>query len=383
MTEPKNGTVSYDSTGKAIYVPNKDYVGNDIFEYQICEESGNCANAFVNIVIKSLDLPPSPAENSTIKAADDTNKTKVNVPVTTKVISNDSTTTNFDLTKLKIITQPSNGTAVVENDGSVTYTPKLDFDGDDVLVYEVCNTENKCSQANLKITVIKDNVIVLPKLYQPIAVDDEAKTTVNTNVIIPVLVNDSAPNDKLDISTVKITKNALNGALIADQTTGKVSYKPNLNYTGTDSFNYEICNTQSPKQCASATVRIIISEMDQSVGNNLGIGSAPSKNPTIESKPETPAANLDNGGAKDVKTDQPETLVTYTVDQNQVDKQSDQSPVVVKKPGQVLGISEIKQLVRTGGEYGIKVFLPLNILLIMFIFGLNQIGNKKELEELN
>ena len=383
MAEPKNGTVSYDSIGKAIYTPNKDYVGNDVFEYQICEESGNCANAFVNIVIKSPDLLPSPAENSTIQAVDDTNKTKFNVPVTTKVISDDTTSSNFDLTKLKIITQPSNGTAVVENDGSVTYTPKLDFDSDDVLIYEICNIENKCSQANLKITVIKDSVIILPKLYQPIAIEDEATTTINTSVIIPVLTNDSAPNDELDISTIKITKNATNGTVIADQATGKVSYKPNLNYAGTDSFNYEICNTQSPKQCASAVVRIKTSEMEQSTTINLGTGSTPTKSLTVESKPETPAANPDNSGVKDVKIDQPETIVTYTVDQNQVDKQSDQSPVVVKKPGQVLGVSEIKQLVRTGGEYGIKVFLPLNILLIIFIFGLNQLGNKKELEELS
>lgn len=38
--------------------------------------------------------------------------------------------------------------------GDYTYSPDLDFHGNDVVVYQVCDDDNGCSSATLNITVL-------------------------------------------------------------------------------------------------------------------------------------------------------------------------------------------------------------------------------------
>lgn len=82
-------------------------------------------------------------------AADDTNTTTANTPVSGNVLPNDSgrqiTVTDY--------TQPSNGTVVVNADGSYTYTPNNGFTGQDNFTYTITDEYGETRVATVTITV--------------------------------------------------------------------------------------------------------------------------------------------------------------------------------------------------------------------------------------
>ncbi|MEV0896771.1 Ig-like domain-containing protein [Actinoplanes sp. NPDC049802] len=91
-------------------------------------------------------------------------------------------------------TPPGHGTAIVEADGTVTYTPALGWAGDDTFTYVLADADGGTRTAT--VTVRTANAT-------PTARDDVAHTASATEVIIPVLLNDSDPNgDPLTVVAV-------------------------------------------------------------------------------------------------------------------------------------------------------------------------------------
>jgi hypothetical protein len=91
----------------------------------------------------------------------------------------------------------------------------------------------------------------------PIANDDVASTNEDTPVVINVPSNDTDSNG-LNLSSVSITTPPVNGTLTVNSSTGNITYTPNLNYSGSDSFVYTICDNGIPVMCDQATVTITV-----------------------------------------------------------------------------------------------------------------------------
>ncbi|MEM6964487.1 MAG: tandem-95 repeat protein [Bacteroidota bacterium] len=92
---------------------------------------------------------------------------------------------------------------------------------------------------------------------KPISVDDIASTSPNTSLIISVLNNDysCAGFDESSISNSGLVAPA-NGSISLNTTNGEVTYTPSLNFTGTDVFEYQICDVATPAKCDTATVTV-------------------------------------------------------------------------------------------------------------------------------
>ena len=80
----------------------------------------------------------------------------------------------------------------------------------------------------------------------PVTKPDTAKTKPNNPVTINVLANDSS-DDGLDCTSVAITTNPVNGQATVDTdaesaTCGSVTYTPNLDFKGTDTFMYTVAS---------------------------------------------------------------------------------------------------------------------------------------------
>lgn len=125
---------------------------------------------------------------------------------------------------------PANGFAAVNPiTGNISYTPAPNFFGIDSLTYQVCDNDGACSTATVTITV---NPVNDP----PTAVDDTAFTVEDTSENIFALTNDTDPDgDPLTITTVTIP---LSGT--ATIIGNLVSYTPNPDINGTDTFTYTI-----------------------------------------------------------------------------------------------------------------------------------------------
>lgn len=84
----------------------------------------------------------------------------------------------------------------------------------------------------------------------PTAVDDSAVTAQDSAVVVDVAVNDSDPNGNLDpASANSVCANGSAGCLgagngsLTDGSDGTITYLPDPGFTGSDSFVYEICDT--------------------------------------------------------------------------------------------------------------------------------------------
>lgn len=154
-------------------------------------------------------------------------------------------------------TDPANGTVTIDNNGTpsdptddiVTYTPHPDYNGPDTFEYTICNNFSDCSDAEVAITV---NPIVD-------AFDDLVAVMENMPEVIDVLAND---NDIPTLGTLTTTA-PTNGNVIVndggtpnDPSDDTLTYTPNLDYTGSDSFDYTLCDTNG--NCSTATVSIMV-----------------------------------------------------------------------------------------------------------------------------
>ena len=78
----------------------------------------------------------------------------------------------------------------------------------------------------------------------PVANNDAATTPFNTNVLIPVLVNDTqgAGTAAIDPASISIKSNPSNGSLNLNPNTGILTYLPNPGFFGQDTFTYSVKN---------------------------------------------------------------------------------------------------------------------------------------------
>jgi hypothetical protein len=93
---------------------------------------------------------------------------------------------------------------------------------------------------------------------------------VNTAVVVNVAANDTDVDDNLDLTSVTELCSActlpVNGTL-ANDNNGSFTYTPDANFNGTDTFVYEICDTQNA--CDTATVAITVNALNNPpVANN-------------------------------------------------------------------------------------------------------------------
>jgi hypothetical protein len=162
---------------------------------------------------------------------------------------------------LSVFTAPANGTAVVTG-SIITYSPNPDFSGSDSFVYEVCDqgegsSESLCDTATVYVTVNPIN-------DAPVAVDDSAITDEQVAVVIDVLSNDSDVEDGTPPAnaTVTVSSGPTHGTAVVNPD-GSITYTPGAGPTGfgffgTDSFDYQLCDSGTPVECDSATVTIAV-----------------------------------------------------------------------------------------------------------------------------
>ncbi|RZK64642.1 MAG: tandem-95 repeat protein, partial [Pedobacter sp.] len=77
---------------------------------------------------------------------------------------------------------------------------------------------------------------------RPVAVNDIYSTSLNTDVTLPILENDTDPDGTttIDPGSIVIKTNPANGTALIDPVSGNVIYRPNNGFTGSDSFTYTI-----------------------------------------------------------------------------------------------------------------------------------------------
>ena len=236
-TKPANGGAVLNKDGTITYTPDANFTGTDSFNYTIEDEEGLTDTATVTINIGSVNDVPI-AEN-------DQTETDEDIAVIISVLANDSDPDGDELTVVST-TEPENGSLTINTDGTITYTPYENFNGTDSFDYTIEDEEGLQDTATVTVTVNPIN-------DAPVAVDDMASTDEDISVNIEVLSNDyDIDNDEL--SVVSATKPANGGAVLNQD--GTITYTPDANFTGIDSFNYTIEDEEGFTDTATVTINI-------------------------------------------------------------------------------------------------------------------------------
>ena len=133
-----------------ITIPNNAAPGNYTITYNVCTVATptDCTEGVVTFTVVSDTSALPIAEN-------DSAQTFIGTPVTIEVLTND--TPNGAVTPVITIT-PAKGTAVVNADGTIEYTPNRNFVGTDSFVYELCNAAG-CATATVSVKVGSEIII--------------------------------------------------------------------------------------------------------------------------------------------------------------------------------------------------------------------------------
>ncbi|MEP1489920.1 MAG: endonuclease [Algibacter sp.] len=148
-TSTNGGTIVDNRNDTYTYTPLDDFIGDDTFTYTICDKDmpADCSTATVTITVEDEGSPS--AENDDIIALKNATKT------ITTLLENDSLIDEAVLTSVD--DTATQGTVVLNTDGTISYTPPTDYTGEDSFVYSICDDDqpnSTCDSATVTLTVI-------------------------------------------------------------------------------------------------------------------------------------------------------------------------------------------------------------------------------------
>ncbi|MFA5648371.1 MAG: Ig-like domain-containing protein [Bacteroidales bacterium] len=249
-TNPEKGSVTVNANNTITYVPVK-IMGSanrvEDFEYSVCTNNDLCAQAKVTVTTKWKDVTPI--------AVDDARGTSVNEAVTIDVLFNDKNLWNGGIV-VAIFEAPSKGTAIVNGDNTVTYTPAPNYIGKVTFKYKITDAQGDSNEATVTVNVREFNLL-------PIAMNDNAEVIKNTSKNIMVLENDVLGDGE---NTLLVLKQAKHGTATVNPN-GYITYTPNTDYLGTDSFDYLLVDEDGDQSQASVNINVIEKPASNPIAN--------------------------------------------------------------------------------------------------------------------
>ena len=127
--------------------------------------------------------------------------------------------------------------------GELTYTPNNNFFGSDSFTFKVIDSQGLESTESVAVSINVKEVTPPPVNNPPVAVDKTMETNSNTPVSITLEGRDIDQGDTINSFT--IISNPTNGQISNfNSNTGTLTYTPNNNYAGQDSFTFKVTDSR-------------------------------------------------------------------------------------------------------------------------------------------
>jgi len=216
-TQPANGSVVVNADGTYTYTPNPNFNGSDSFTVTISDGNGGTTTLTITITITPVNDVPvisSPA----ISTTEDTPKAGL---ITVSDADGDPLT-------IIVITQPTHGTLIVNQDGTYLYTPQANYNGPDSFTVTVSDGNGGTKTLTVLITVTPVN-------DPPVATAPAITTAEDT----PKTGTISASDIDGDTPLFDVTLPPAHGTVIVNAN-GTYVYTPAPNYNGPDGFTVRV-----------------------------------------------------------------------------------------------------------------------------------------------
>src|SRR5687768_12419025 len=282
VSDPSNGELdNFDkSDGTVTYTPEEEYSGDDKFEFKVIDDKGaESDKASVEIEVKAINQAPEADDQDVSVDAND------NVKITLKGNDDDKD----DEIEFEIVSDPSHGELdnFDKSDDTVIYTPEEEYSGDDKFEFKVIDDKGAESEkAEIKINVeplevtnqevsaetnqesqnqtsskASESNVITSTNQSPIAHDQELSTDSNMDIGI-TLVGEDTDNDPIQFEIVSNPADATLNDF--DNAKGTVTYSPEMNYTGNDSFSFTVTDDKVVESNV-ATVDVEVKETTENI----------------------------------------------------------------------------------------------------------------------
>jgi len=229
-SQTSNGTLT-GSPPELVYTPEGNFNGNDSFTFVVSDGLIESNMEIVNIIVEPVNDKPVADGQSIILGED----TSLIITLTGSDLDGDNITFN-------IKDFPKNGS--LDGTGpNVTYTPNKEFSGTDSFTFAVSDGTEESDPAEIHITIYAIN--------DPPAANAQSVNVDEDNSLEITLTGSDAEND---VITFRIINGTAYGTLTGEPPT--LTYTPNLNYNGGDSFTFTINDGVSDSEPATVTIMI-------------------------------------------------------------------------------------------------------------------------------
>ena len=228
------GLILSNGNGTFTYTPPPNFSGTDRFRVQICDQGGACELRTLAVTVVPINDAPT---------------VEVIVPVikedTPAIIFVDAADVDGDVLATRIIAGPTSGTAVVDIDGSIAYSPGADFSGAESITLEVCDPTTCVSKVvSFTVTGVNDPPIVPGP--GPLVTAEE------TMISFDPLAGAFDPEGGA-VSLDSFDAVSANGGSIA---VGSLEFTPALDFVGVDTFTYTVADPDGGTATVTVTVTV-------------------------------------------------------------------------------------------------------------------------------
>ena len=258
-----DGSVVINADGTVTFTPDENFNGETTITYTIEDPDGLQDTATVTVTVNPENDLPEPMDDDNATAADPdafiTDEDTV-LDRGDNVLANDVDPDGDPLTVVAIngaadladVPASQGGLVTIAPDGTLSFDPNGEFEDlapgetrDTSVTYTVDDGNGGQTDATVTITVTGVN-------DAPDAVDDTAVTDEDTPVTIPVLDNDSDPED--DPLTV-VAADSPDGSVVINAD-GTVTFTPDENFNGETTITYTIEDPDGLQDTATVTVTV-------------------------------------------------------------------------------------------------------------------------------
>jgi len=228
-----HGSVSLDTDGNIVFVPDANYVGSASFVYTVSDGNGGTTDARATIVLAVVNDAPL-GLGETIESTED-QVLKIDAAT---LLANDTDVDNLhaDLS-LSRVQSGTGGTVALNAAGQVVFTPTANFHGNATFTYWVRDP------AGLESSAVTATVVVAAVNDAPTAQGEIVTGAVEDAVFrIPkatLLANDHDVDDADSALRLSWIGSA-NGGSVSLDSNGDVVFTPTANFNGNASFQYKV-----------------------------------------------------------------------------------------------------------------------------------------------